>query len=121
MTNPNTAPVEQVELSPCPFCGEQPTLKVKDGGLGVILCPETSPCFGSGFGNFIRMEQRDEAIAAWNTRATTAALQARVEALEAMGCDLLDLEELAEHATEPLSMRLLALIDRARAALNGEA
>jgi hypothetical protein len=72
-------------LLPCPFCGESVTLHEKDSGLLVFLCPDHSPCIGSGLGNFGLAGQRETAIAAWNTRAVSAelrALRARVAELE---------------------------------------
>lgn len=76
-----------VELKPCPFCGEPVTLVEKDSGLLVFKCPDTSPCVGSGLGSFGRSEQRDTAIAAWNrrdeahTRAAVEAERARCLAI----------------------------------------
>ena len=74
MDNAHTA----VTLLPCPFCGWANNRSIgiwADGGFWAE-CPD---CFAQG-----PVEGSEaEAIAAWNTRATTADLQARLEASEA--------------------------------------
>lgn len=57
------------ELLPCPFCGEQPTIK-SEGKVSFIICPEGSSCIGSGLA--IGFESDNErGIEAWNRRTTT--------------------------------------------------
>lgn len=69
-------------LKPCPFCGSEVTIEDRgDGDLFVILCPEGSPCIGSGFANYGLRSKKAEAITAWNTRPD-AHVAALVEALE---------------------------------------
>ena len=62
----------QPVLLPCPFCGGEVTIEDRgDGDLFVILCPEGSPCTGSGLATFGMRSKKDETIAAWNTRQPT--------------------------------------------------
>lgn len=72
----------QANLERCPHCGGTVELIEKDERLGVIKCPDTSPCMGSGLGNFIQLDRKDEAIRAWNTRVTEARAQGLVDAAQ---------------------------------------
>lgn len=60
------------ELKPCPFCGEHVELK-KDGALNFVVCMGGSSCKDSGLVMFFSDAEREEAIAAWNSRAQPAA------------------------------------------------
>lgn len=86
---------QSVELKACPFCGEAVELVERDR-LFAFRCPEHSPCFGSGMATYGKLDQRDTAIAAWNTRTTPApgadAVERLTEALRAhwltsLNCD----------------------------------
>jgi len=70
------------ELLPmaCPFCGEHVKIVERDK-LFVFRCPDTSPCIGSGMATYGKLDQRETAIAAWNTR-TQAPEAIRAAALE---------------------------------------
>lgn len=65
-------PVEDVPVTvaplPCPFCGHEVTL-VERESLFVFSCPDHSPCIGSGMATYGKIDQRTEAVTAWNTRA----------------------------------------------------
>jgi Lar family restriction alleviation protein len=68
-----------VELKPCPFCGGEAELTGYRAPEFWVHCPQigckaSTEAFGS----------KDKAIAAWNTRATTAQLDALREAREAL-------------------------------------
>jgi hypothetical protein len=71
-----------IELLPCPFCGKVPTLE-RDKKLAWILCPEGSICRGSGIVQAFKVENMDEGIRVWNTRADGAIRKACIE--EAFG------------------------------------
>ena len=55
------------KLKPCPFCGGDVSL-VEKGNLLVFLCEPSSPCIGSGLGNYGMASKRETAIETWNTR-----------------------------------------------------
>jgi Lar family restriction alleviation protein len=63
------------ELKACPFCGCIPSLKqYDDEGLIGLVCPVGSACRDTGLAMAFIHEQKDTAIAAWNTRASDAEL-----------------------------------------------
>ncbi len=66
-----TEPCNQSELiaalSPCPFCGEVPTLEM-DERLAWILCPEGTICRGSGIIQAFSVENIEQGVTVWNTR-----------------------------------------------------
>lgn len=53
----------------CPFCGEHVTIKPGDK-IFTFRCPDHSPCVGSGLGTFGQNDRQEDAIAAWNRRAS---------------------------------------------------
>lgn len=54
-------------LSPCPFCGEVPTLEM-DESLAWVLCPEGTICRNSGMVLAFDLELIEQGVAVWNTR-----------------------------------------------------
>ena len=57
---------KKIVLKPCPFCGMKPTILTADT-LSGIVCPDSSPCKGSGLA-FIIMDSEEKAIECWNRR-----------------------------------------------------
>lgn len=94
-------------LKPCPFCGGAVEIVRKDK-IGVLRCAEASPCMGSGLGNFFKLDQEAEAIAAWNTRAleaTQSLADWKADELAAIS-DLSARTELSEMAVIRQALRL---------------
>ena len=56
-----------VELLPCHFCGNIPTLS-NDDDLTWIRCPDGSICDGSAVALVVRTELIEQGIKVWNTR-----------------------------------------------------
>lgn len=71
-----TTPAQPQEPSPCPFCGAEAHIKDTDDAI-LVYCP-TRSCVGPCAAAY----SKSEAIAAWNTRADTAALRQQVAQLE---------------------------------------
>lgn len=84
---------EKQELRPCPFCGGPVTIEDRGDNLLAFLCEPTSPCIGSGFGQYAMAEKRDSAIATWNRRvprSTSSAVtlsQFDIEVLRMLNCE----------------------------------
>lgn len=58
-------------LLPCPFCGcEVKAVESTSGRIVSFLCPEDSGCRGTGLATFTLDKTLEEAIEAWNRRAT---------------------------------------------------
>jgi hypothetical protein len=58
------------KLAPCPFCGMDVT--ISDSQLGRIVtfvCPDDSPCRGTGLGTVALVASLDKAVSRWNIRA----------------------------------------------------
>lgn len=65
---------KNAELLPCPFCGEVPTVKERDG-LASFCCPPKSTCMQSGVFTAFDPMSLLQAIRWWNRRALATAPQ----------------------------------------------
>lgn len=66
------------KLADCPFC-QGPVTLVEKGNLIVFLCEPSSPCVGSGLGNYGLASKRDSVIATWNRRHQDQSNQSEFE------------------------------------------
>jgi Lar family restriction alleviation protein len=89
MTEPDDA------LLPCPFCGGEPYIGGDEAQLWFAGCYDCHCMVGEGYDRDAMpdnmFQSKEEAIAAWNTRAGHAERDAEVEALRAENGRLLQL------------------------------
>lgn len=104
------------ELKPCPFCGFGGFVEQLDSGNWSVTCANEESCLVSlTWGSFAR---KAEAIAAWNTRSTEAALRAENELMRGLVEDCAtELRIMSEWAHGPTAEAYAAKYDRLRNAL----
>ena len=110
-------------LLPCPFCGGEPYIGGDEAQLWFAGCCDCHCMVGEGYDrdampdNMLR--SKEEAIAAWNSRAGHAARDAEVEALRARVAEVEDVIKHALYTHETSGTIAPSSVKKMRAALKG--